>query len=206
MSPTASPTEAASPQRRAVGRGLRRRVVSYGILWVLAGAFLWQALVLPPPGRPTPVSAATFPTIVGTAMVFAATGMLLGAVLRYLRWRATADVGQERPVSGQESPAGGPEGPASVQDSAAGGGHDAEPVASPWRLVTALGATTVYVATFFPLGYALSTFGLLAGMGAYFWRRPVASLGLSAALTVGIGWLFGLLGITLPPGLLALPF
>ncbi|WFE19962.1 tripartite tricarboxylate transporter TctB family protein [Solwaraspora sp. WMMD937] len=199
MSPTASPTEAASHRRRAVGRDLRRRVVSYGILWVLAGAFLWQALVLPPPGRPTPVSAATFPTIVGTAMVFAATGMLLGAVLRYLRWRATADIGQERP-------AGGPESPAIVQDSAPGGGHDAEPVASPWRLVTALGATTVYVATFFPLGYALSTFGLLAGMGAYFWRRPVASLGLSAALTVGIGWLFGLLGITLPPGLLALPF
>nr|MDT0662571.1 tripartite tricarboxylate transporter TctB family protein [Micromonospora sp. DSM 115978] len=213
---------------------LRRRIAYLGGVWIFAIAFLWQALVLPPPSRPTPVSASTFPTIVGIAMVIAATGMLAGAVIAYRRAAtdpapanpaipATSDgpdpaepAATDKPATTEEpaatdkpaamdEPATTDE-PAAADAFASAGPNGEELVSSRFHLVVALAATVGYVAVFFPLGYLLATVLLLTGMGAYFWRRPVASLLIAVALAVGIGWLFSLLGITLPPGLLALPF
>lgn len=168
----------------------RKRIAYLGAVWVAAGLFLWQAVALPPPSRPTPVSAATFPTIVGAVMVVAATGMLAEAMWAYFRRSRTSRAAT----------------PVQEEDAASTGPNGEELVGSPARVVIVLAATVAYVAVFFPLGYLLSTGIFLAGTAAYFWRRPLASVAIAVALTVVIGWLFGLLGITLPPGVLALRF
>ncbi|BCB88237.1 tripartite tricarboxylate transporter TctB family protein [Phytohabitans suffuscus] len=168
---------------------LRKRIAALGGVWVVAALFLWQAVALPPPSRPAPVSPGTFPTIVGVAMLLAATGMLAGALWEYLK----------------ASPPAPPPLPAD-EEVVTSGPHGEEIVHSWPRLGIALGATAAYVALFFPLGYLVSTVLFLGGMGAYFWRRPVGAAVFAVALTVGIGWLFSLLGIYLPAGLVALPF
>ncbi|MFC0534177.1 tripartite tricarboxylate transporter TctB family protein [Phytohabitans kaempferiae] len=169
---------------------LRKRIAALGGVWVVAALFLWQAVALPPASRPTPVSAETFPTIVGVAMVIAATGMLVEALWEYRKAQPP------------------PEPPVAVPDEevVTSGPHGEEIVHSWPRLAIALGATAAYVTLFFPLGYLLSTVIFLGGMGAYFWRRPVGAVVFAVALTAGVGWLFSLLGIYLPAGLVALPF
>lgn len=178
-----------APHSEARRSYLRKRIAALGGVWVVAALFLWQAIALPPPSRPTPVSAGTFPTIVGIAMLVAATGMLAEALWEYRK--------------------GAPHEPPAVpadEEVTTSGPHGEEIVHSWARLGIGLGATTAYVALFFPLGYLLSTVVFLAGMGAYFWRRPVGAVVFAVALTAGIGWLFSLLGIYLPAGLVALPF
>src|SRR5689334_13422297 len=73
--------ETAVPQRTYY----LKRMACMGGIWLFACFFLWQALALPPPSRPTPISAATFPRIIGILMLIAATGMLAEAIWGYVR-------------------------------------------------------------------------------------------------------------------------
>jgi hypothetical protein len=174
---------------------LRNRIAYLMGIWIFACVFLWQALSLPPPSRPTPVSAATFPTIVAVAMVLAATGMLVSAIWVFVREGRTAPEPAEPGTASPEE-----------LELSATGPNGEERVASRRRLLIALAATGAYVVLFFPLGYLLSTLLFLGGMSAYIWRRPLPAILIAVVLTAGIGWLFSLLGIPLPSGPAALPF
>lgn len=179
-------------------RYLLIRLAAFGGLWVLACLYLWQAFVIPPPARPSPVTASEFPVLIGILMLVAATGMLANAACEYLKARRGAAV---EPTPDDVTIAVlAEEGPATT------GPHGEELVTDRLRFVVALGGTVVYVALFFPLGYLISTLLFLIGLTYFFWRRLVWSIVVAVGLTIAIGWIFDALGVRLPVGLLGLPF
>lgn len=179
---------------------LRNRAIAMGVVFVVAVFALVQALLIPEPSRPTPVAPSTFPLIVTTAMLVASIGMLTEAVWKLVRARR----GEEPAIADDHDGLVPAE---SVEEEAAGDGPNGEERVASWpRFALALGATAAYTVLFFPLGYLLATFLYVGGLSAYFWRRPVAAIALALPLTLLIGWLFRLLGIGLPAGVLPFAF
>lgn len=171
-----------------VAQRVRRWTVLAG-LPLFAACYLWQALTVEVPGRQLVVSPRAFPTFVGVLMVLVTIALAVRELLSVRRQSAGT-------ASGRAAlHAGDPE-------------DEVERISS-WRDVwVVVGALVAYVVMFGPVGYPLSTFGVLTALSTYFardkWRRNVL---VALAFTVLTWYVFRyLLSVQLPAGVLSVEF